>query len=65
MNISLLKYVYIYYRKCYEDISHSMFITKKYIFGIDLMIFILYYKYLYIYLVSFVKFDSFGDLGLN
>lgn len=40
-------------------------LQKKYIFGIDLMIFILYYKYLYIYLVSFVKFDSFGDLGLN
>jgi hypothetical protein len=40
-------------------------ITKKYIFDIDLMIFILYYKYLYIYLVSFVKFDSLGDLGLN
>jgi hypothetical protein len=65
MNISLLKYVYIYYREYYEDISHSMFITKKYIFDIDLMIFILYYKYLYIYLVSFVKFDSLGDLGLN
>jgi hypothetical protein len=40
-------------------------LLQKNIFGIDLMIFILYYTYLYIYLVSFVKFDSFGDLGLN